>query len=326
VLGVVVPVPGLDWAVVVEQDRAEAYRVLRTTWQTALAVGALFAGIALFLGLLLGRRLAQPVLAIAAAARRVAGGDFDARVDVDRRDEVGELSGSFNRMATDLADYRDRLVDETRIRTNLSRYLSPDVVETIVAQRTDLALGGTRREVTVLFADVVAFTPLAERVEPERVVAILNELFTFLTEIVFRHGGTVDKFVGDCVMAVFGAPYGAADDPVRAVRAADEMMRWLDVGNARWSKEIGCDLQLAIGMNTGTAVAGNIGSTRRMEYTVIGDAVNLAARLESLARPGQVLMTRATRDRVAGEFECVHVATARLPGRSEETEMWALAE
>jgi class 3 adenylate cyclase len=178
----------------------------------------------------------------------------------------------------------------------------------------------------VLFADVVAFTPLAERIEPEQVVAVLNELFTFLTEIVFRHGGMVDKFVGDCVMAVFGAPYQAGDDAVRAVRAAEEMLRWLDVGNARWTDALGTGIEIAIGVNTGEAVAGNIGSRKRMEYTVIGDAVNLAARLESIARPGQVLMSRATMEKVKQEFDCVHVATRRLPGRQEDTELWALAE
>lgn len=324
-LGVLLPLTELGWGLVVEQDRDTAYRAVQATWQTALVVGVTFLVIATVMGLLLGRRLAEPVLAVARAAKRVAGGDFSARVEAHRHDEVGELAGSFNAMTTDLVTYRERVIEETRARTNLSRFLSPDVVETIVARTTDLELGGERREVTVLFADVVAFTPLTERLPPERLVAILNELFTILTEIVFRHGGTVDKFVGDCVMAVFGAPYGHDDDAVRAARAAEEMLRWLEIGNARWTHELGQELQLAIGMITGTALAGNIGSKKRMEYTVIGDAVNVAARLETVARPNQVLLTRETMRRIQHEFACVRVASQRFPGRSTETEIYTLA-
>jgi class 3 adenylate cyclase len=325
-LGVLVPIPEVGWGVVVEQERAVAYAGVRTTWQTALAVGAGFALMAIGLGLWLGGRLARPVSAVAAAAGRVAAGDFDVRIAVTGRDEVARMARSFNRMTADLSDYRARLVEETRVRTNLSRYLSPEVVDLVVAHRADLKLGGERREVTVLFADIVSFTPLAERADPERVVAILNELFTFLTEIVFRNGGMVDKFIGDCVMGVFGVPASRGDDAVRAVRAADEMLRWLDVGNARWRAELGTDLRLGIGLNTGVALAGNIGSEKRMEYTVIGDVVNVAAHLESLARPDQILMTRETMERVAGEFPCVRVASQVLRGRQQATEIFTLAE
>ncbi len=325
-LSVIVPLTDFAWAVVVEQRAAEAYAAVATTWQTALAVGGAFALLALGVGLWSGRRLAAPVLELAASARRVAAGDFAVRVHAKSRDEVGELAGAFNRMAGDLGDYRDRLVAETRIRTDLSRYLSAELVEGIIDHRIDLALGGERREVTVLFADVVAFTPLAERHPPERVVAILNELFTFLTEIVFQHGGIVDKFLGDCVMAVWGTPHAHPDDPVRAVRAADAMLRWLEAGNARWQRELGTTLQLAIGINTGPVVAGNIGSQKRMEYTVIGDVVNVAARLETVARPGQILMTRATAEHAAAEFDCPYLTTRSLTGREQATEIFTLVD
>jgi len=326
VLGVLVPIPETGWGVVVEQDEAEAYHAVRTLWRTALAVGLGAALAAALLGLFAGRRLSAPIVSVAQAAHKVAHGDFSVRVEVERRDEVRDLADSFNSMATDLVDYRDRLVEETRIRTDLSRYLSPEVVEGVVTHRRALELGGERRLVTVVFADLAGFTPLAEQQPPERVVAVLNELFTFLTEIVFRHGGMVDKFVGDCVMAVFGIPDGRPDDALRAVRAAEEMMRWMEVGNARWSRELGTDLRLGIGINTGTVLAGNIGSRKRMEYTVIGDVVNIASRLESLARPGQVLMTVATAARVRDEMPCTHVVTHRFPDKTEDTEIWALSE
>ncbi|MCA9521986.1 MAG: adenylate/guanylate cyclase domain-containing protein, partial [Myxococcales bacterium] len=240
------------------------------------------------------------------------------------KDEVGELAQSFNQMSGDLETYKQTLIDETAIRSNLSRYLSPDLVEQIVAHKQQLALGGERREVTVLFADVVAFTPMAENLPPETIVKILNELFTYLTEIIFRHGGTVDKFLGDCVMAVFGAPNAHDDDPLRAVRAAEEMMSWLDVGNTRWESQIGAKLALGIGINTGEAVAGNIGSEKRMEYTVIGDAVNIAARLESLAQPGQIVLTKATMQRIEDEIDCVSLGERDLFGRNRPVELFAV--
>ncbi|HRE91201.1 MAG TPA: adenylate/guanylate cyclase domain-containing protein, partial [Myxococcota bacterium] len=176
------------------------------------------------------------------------------------------------------------------------------------------------------FADVVSFTSLADEREPEVAVAILNELFTIVTEIVFQHGGIIDKFIGDCAMAIWGAPDGHPDDARRAVRAAEAILRWLEVGNARWRKQLGRDIELAIGIHTGVAVVGNIGSEKRMEYTAIGDAVNVAARLERLARPGQILMTRETMQRVADEFPSQSLGTYNIVGRSRPSEIYVLSE
>ena len=299
---------------------------MQTTVYTAAVVGVGFAVIALIIGLAMGRRLSAPVLDVAQAARKVASGDFDVRVAGGSRDEVGQMAESFNTMAADLGSYRDQVVEETRIRTDLSRYLTAELVDQIVEEKASLDLGGKRQRVTVLFADVVSFTPMAEKYDPEFVVSILNELFTFMTEIVFKNGGVVDKFIGDCVMAVFGAPETHEDDALRAVRAAEEMHHWLEVGNAKWRKDLGKDLQLAIGINTGDAVVGNIGSKKRMEYTVIGDAVNVAARLEAVARPGQVLMTAETMALVIDEFECKSIGERKLSGKGEPMEIFALEE
>jgi len=323
-VGVLVPFPELRWGVVVEQPEAEAYQEVRAAVGRALLVGLAFVLVAIGFGLFLGGRLAAPVLAVSQAARRVAAGAFDVRVTVPRRDEVGQLADAFNSMAADLQRYEQRLVAETQVRTNLSRYLSAELVEAILAGKQDLRLGGERGEVTVIFADVVAFTRLAQEHPPEQVVAVLNELFTFLTEIVFRHGGIVDKFVGDCVMAVFGAPYPQPDHALRAARAAEEMLCWLDSGNAKWRKELGSPLQLGIGVGSGEVVEGNIGSEKRMEYTVIGDAVNLAARLEHLARPGQVLLSRATAAAIGAEFEVRSLGEHPVGGRARPVEIFEL--
>ncbi|MCA9514821.1 MAG: HAMP domain-containing protein [Myxococcales bacterium] len=326
VIGAVVPLPELGWGVIVEEYAAEAYAAVARSTKTALLVGAIFAALAVLVGVWAARRFAAPVVSVSRAAQQVAGGDFAARVAVTGGDEVGRMAGAFNDMARDLGDYRERLVEETRVRGNLSRFLSPDVVESVVVGAEDLRLGGERREITVMFADVVAFTELVEERSPEFVVGILNELFTIITEIVFKHGGIIDKFIGDCAMAVWGAPRKHDDDAQRAVRAAEEILRWLEVGNAKWRKELGRDVQLAIGIHTGTAVVGNIGSEKRMEYTAIGDVVNVAARLERLARPGQILVTKNTMAHISGEFDATSLGNIDIVGRNRTSEIFLLEE
>ena len=318
--------PAYGWGVLVLQPYDAAYAAISAlTRLTLIALGvALLA--ALLLGFFFGFRLSRPILAVAKAAGQVAEGDFAVRVPIQTRDEVGEMAVSFNRMAGDLQSYRQRVIEETRIRADLSRYLSAELVEGIVDGSIDLRLGGERRTITVMFADIVSFTPLSESLPPEKVVGILNEVFTIMTEIIFRHGGIVDKFIGDCVMAVFGAPYERKDDALRAVSAAEEMLQWLEAGNARWKRELGFALQMGIGINTGIALAGNIGSQKRMEYTVIGDTVNVAARLEMIARGGQILMTQETARAVEDAFEIESLGLFPIAGRKEDIEVFALAE
>jgi adenylate cyclase len=162
------------------------------------------------------------------------------------------------------------------------QYVSKDVYERLVANPSLARLGGQRREMTVLFSDIRGFTTVSERGEPEEIVKLLNEYFTCMVDIVFRHRGTVDKFVGDMVMALFGAPL---DDPAHADHAVDaalEMVTELQRLNDGWKAAGRPELDIGIGINTGVMVAGNIGSDAIMSYTVIGDAVNLGSRLESL--------------------------------------------
>ncbi len=327
-LSFVRPMPAYGWGVVVLQPEERAFAVLYKLTRTtglALVVGVL---VALLFGMLLGYHLARPVLAVAQAAEKVASGDFGVRIpaEVMTRDEVGEMAQSFNKMAGDLSSYREQVIKEAEIRHDLSRYLSAELVDGIVKGEMDLRLGGERKLITVMFADIVAFTPLAEKQAPEKVVALLNEVFTIMTEIIFRYGGTVDKFLGDCVMAVFGAPYSRGDDAVSAVSAAEEMLQWLESGNARWRSEFGVELQMGIGISTGEALVGNIGSQKRMEYTVIGDTVNLAARLETLARPGQILMTQETAVAVESVFDVGSLGEHSIVGRTEGIEVFTLLE
>lgn len=325
VLGVLTPLPELRVGVVVEQPASAAYAAIRRTLHIALAVGLLAAIFALVLGVMVARQLAAPIAAVSRAAGLVAGGDFEIQVEERKgKDEIAGLGRAFNKMTTDLKGYEARVKEEARIRTDLGRYLGPELLDGVVSGSVDLSLGGERREVTVLFADVVSFTPFSEEWPPEDVVTFLNEMFTFQTELVFRNGGIVDKFIGDCVMAVFGLPLPLEDHADMALKTAREMNRWMAAGNARWKRRYGREMKLSIGLNSGAAVAGNIGSKKRMEYTVIGNVVNVAARLQGVARPGQVLTSAATVAATRGEHTLRQIGERELKGLSEAVDVYEL--
>ena len=316
-VGCVRPVEGLPWSIVTAVDRDDAYASLDE--MRRYVIGALVAALvlALLASLVLARGITRPLAGLVALAADIAARRWGTRHQVRTRDELAVLGHALHTAAIDLELSEVAIRQEEAIRRDLGRYLPHDVVERIVSRKEDLHLGGERREVTVLFADVAAFTTLAETLPPEHVVALMNELFTLVTEIVFLHGGTVDKFIGDSVMAVWGAPTHTDDHARRALDAAEDMQRWMHIANAGWRVRFGRGVELAIGINSGTAVVGNIGSERRMEYTAMGAMVNTAARLETLARPGTILTTLETVRRAGQGFQTVDAGTRDLPGVEE---------
>ncbi len=323
-VGTVVGVEARGWAVVAQVPVAVAYAPIRRARVVVLGTVLGAIALAVLLGLVLASRITSPLRALVAFSRDLAARRFDRRVAVSTRDELAVLARAMSDAARELETSEARIREESAIRADLRRYLPGEVVDKVVRREQDMGLGGHRAEITVLFADVVAFTPLTERLAPEATVTILNELFTILTQIVFRHGGMVDKFVGDCVMALFGAP-GPSEPPghaARALAAAEDMLRWLEAGNATWQERFGVTVQLAIGINTGEVILGNVGSEQRMEYTAIGDVVNVAARLEAVARPQQILVTRATRDAAGDAFTFVDLGDKTLSGRAEPVHLY----
>src|SRR4026208_995053 len=184
------------------------------------------------------------------------------------------------------------------------QYVSKDVCDQLMANPGLARLGGNRRDMTGLFSDIRGFTTLTERGRPEEIVGMLNEYFTRMVEIVFRHHGTVDKFVGDMVMALFGAPLDDPNHADHAVEAALEMLDALHELNARWYAGGRSELDIGTGINTGPMIAGNIGSEAIMSYTVIGDAVNLGSRLESLNKEygTRIIISQTTLDRLGNRY------------------------
>ena len=225
---------------------------------------------------------------------------------------------------------RKRLAEEAKkeeIRRAFQHYVSPALVEQIVAVPEKLELGGTERQLTAFFADVRGFTSLSETMKPQELVAFLNDLFTEMTAIVMAHGGTLDKYIGDAIMAFYGAPVDQPDHAVRACKTAVDMLIRLEELRVRWIAEGLPDIRLGIGLNTGDMVVGNIGSPSRFNYTIMGDAVNLASRLEGATKQygTSIILSRATCQHLdESAFWVRELDTVRVKGKQEPVTMYEL--
>jgi adenylate cyclase len=197
-------------------------------------------------------------------------------------------------VAVENARAHARLAREEVARANYGRFLPEYVVQQILENPDSFKLGGINQTLTVLFADIRGFTRLSEHAPPERVVQLLNNYFTAMSDVIFAHGGTLDKYLGDGLMALFGAPTASPDDACNAVSAAVQMQRRMEDINTQLRADGLSEIAIGIGLHTGVATVGYIGSERRSEYTAIGDTVNLAARLEQNALPGQIILSDAT--------------------------------
>ncbi|MDQ5852904.1 MAG: AAA family ATPase [Chloroflexota bacterium] len=203
----------------------------------------------------------------------------------------------------------------------LQSYLPTELADKI---RATGRIEDERRQVTVLFADLSGFTALSERLDPEEVMALANDMLKELAEAVYQYEGYIDKFVGDAIMAVFGAPVAHEDDPERALRAVLAMRERMEDFNRRWAERLGEPLQLHIGINTGTAIACTVGSDLRMSYTVIGDTVNLASRLQDVAEPGQILVSRDTYRLTQEAFTFLALDPIMIRGKREPVPVFEL--
>jgi adenylate cyclase len=229
-------------------------------------------------------------------------------------------------VAIEQARLATRLSEETRRRERLQRYHSPGVVDRILEQSpdADAPFIAEEREVSVLFADIVGFTTLCEKLPAAAVARLLNSFFARMADVIFQFDGTLDKFIGDALLAVFGAPLPQPDHALRCVRAAQAMRRALQEWN---DTEADRPLEIRIGINSGTAVAADIGSPRRREYTVLGDVVNIASRIESsVAKSGQIVISRATLGCVGEPIAARPLGCMPLRGRDCHVELFAVEE
>lgn len=213
--------------------------------------------------------------------------------------------------------FAQKLEEEAVTRERFQRLLSPAIAEQVISGKVEVKKGGELRETTVLFSDIRGFTSMSESLHPQDVVDMLNEYFERMVETIFDNEGTLDKFVGDEIMALYGAPIMHPDDPIRAVRTAIEMMESLAEFNQERLAGGLPDLQIGIGINTGEVVAGYLGSSKALEYTVIGDTVNTGARLCSVAKAGEIIIAQSTYERVKDHFEIVELPNVSVKGKSQ---------
>ncbi len=219
-----------------------------------------------------------------------------------------------------------RLQREAMVRSNFERYFAPNVAAEIAQSQQAVKLGGDKRPVTVLFSDIRGFTSMSEAMSPEDIAGLLSDYFTEMVDVIFQHGGTLDKFIGDAIMALWGAPIPHEDDSDKAVQAAIGMQRALAALNAKWASEGRPQIGVGIGINYGEAFAGNIGSHLRLEYTVIGDVVNVASRLCSNASGGEILISdplyQTTREKPAVEA----MEPLSVKNRAQPVKVWRVKQ
>ena len=295
--------------------------------------------VALLLGAVLSWSLIRPVRKVDRALQLIADGDFEQRVEVPNRDEFGSLTTNLNkttaqlgRLYTDLESLNTGLqetvelkVEELSRAARLRQYLSPQLAESILAGDTEVVLGSSRKYLTVFMSDIRGFTEMTEQMEPEHLVDELNEYLGEMTNIIFRHGGTLDKYIGDAILVFFGDPVAQDDHEQRALKMALEMQDHVENLEGRWTSTYGASFRIGIGITTGWVTVGNIGSSARTDYTVLGNEVNLASRLADQAEAGEILVTERTMIKAPSEITGDVVDEVTLKGVSRPIKIYSLA-
>ncbi|MCL4557691.1 MAG: HAMP domain-containing protein [Deltaproteobacteria bacterium] len=287
-------------------DRARLITLLFTLTFTIVGILASFG---------LSSNITKPIYRIVDAMKHIQQGDLEQHVTVKTRDEMQMLASNFNFMI-------DGLKEREHIKQTFKRYVSELVAEHLIKER-EVSITGERKTATILFQDIRGFTSMSEQMSPEEVVSILKEYFTAMVDVIFAYEGTLDKYIGDAIMAVFGTPYAHEDDPSRAVKTAIDMQRALKALNQKWENE-GKNRRLAVGCGiaTGPVVAGSMGSEKRLEYTVIGDTVNLASRIEGLTKGGQILICDTTHTAVKDNVGIKPLDKVYVKGKKEPQQIY----
>lgn len=264
----------------------------------------------------IGRSLLRPIVTLSEAMTRVAGGDLAVRVPVTSNDEVGELTGRFNTMI-------EGLQEREKIRETFGRYVDESVAATILRRQGEGALAGETGEATILFTDIAGFTTIAEYLQPHELVSALNDYLETVLEPIRKHGGVVNTFIGDGLFASFNMPLACDDHAAAATRAAIDIQRAV---GGRTFGDIGVAFATRIGISTGSVVGGSVGAGQRMSFTLLGDTVNLAARLEQLNKEHgtRILVSQSTRDACGERFAFQPLGSVSVRGRSEQINVFSL--
>lgn len=321
-------------------DARAAFAADKTMLETIVGIFSIISlALAMLLGFCISWAIIRPVRTVDRALALIAGGDFDRKVRVRNQDELGALARNVNATSGQLSTFyaelkvlNDRLqqkvdeqIQQLKRAGDLKRYLSPQLAESILAGTLDVNVTSRRKSLTIFFSDIRGFTPMSEHMEPEELTEFLNQYLSAMTEIVFKHGGTLDKYIGDAIMVFFGDPISYEDHAQRAVLMALEMRVKLSELQRTWWVDQEERLTVGMGISTGYVTVGNIGSPARMEYTVVGNNVNLASRLSNTALPGQILITERTLVHCDKLVDAVEVDEVELEGVSRPIKIFEIS-
>jgi len=326
-----------SWLCLVTEERSVFYGPVEAILRTTLLILALSAGLGVLLLFVLAGYLTRPLVRVSEAMGRIiASNDLSERVEVEYGDEIGRLSHTFNLMLGELDAARRQITGfafdaavarkkEFKIRNIFQLYVPKEVIDQTFANPESM-LVGSKREVAILFSDIRNFTTISEAMEPDDLVENINRYFDVMVGAIMDRGGTVDKYIGDAIMAIFGAPRKQENDALEAVLAGLEMTRLLEDFNAAQRARGKPAFPTGVGINYGEVTVGNIGCDRKMNYTVIGDEVNLASRVEGQTKTYRqpILVTGAVRDRVKDRLPCRLLDTLRVKGKRESVKIYTV--
>lgn len=265
-------------------SKASQNKAIIQTIQAIAVTTLLMMVLGIIIAYYLGKRLTRPINDLMDASKAINAGNYDFRINEKRSDEIGYLMGAFNTMA-------NGLLEKSQVENAFSRFVSPNVAKQIMQNLDHIQLGGKHVNATAVFADMVGFTSIAEKMPPAEVANLLNEYFSYISMITRMYHGTIDKFMGDCAMLIFGAPEEDKDHKLNAITCAVMIQRLTEILNKERIIDGQVPIHFRIGINSGVMLAGNMGSNERMQYTVVGDAVNIASRLQSVAEKDQIIVT-----------------------------------
>jgi adenylate cyclase len=269
--------------VIITFGKQQMIRSLQNSRSVILYATLLMSLIAILLAFVMSRHLSKPIHNLVDASKAIEAGDYKFRLNERRNDEIGELAYAFNQMA-------NGLLQKSQVEDVFSRYVSSNVAKKVLQDLENVELGGKHVTASVLFADIVGFTSISEKLPPQEITHLLNEYFSLISAIAQLHNGHIDKFMGDCAMIVFGVPDYTIHHSLNAINCAIMIRKMVArLNNIRLKKNI-IPVHFRMGVNSGEMIAGNLGSNDRMEYTVIGDPVNIASRLAGIAESNQIVI------------------------------------
>jgi adenylate cyclase len=319
-------IPGLGWVVFAEWPEKDALTNVNSVVNIIWIFTIILIVLVTILSIYAARALLKPLNQLKDGADEISQGKFDSKIEITTHDEFKDLGDAFNNMAGQLNKFHEEQKQKQKnLESAFGQYVGDQMIDNIL-KGEKVKLGGERKYITVLFSDIKNFTTISESLEPEVLVKHLNKYLTAMTDIIIKHGGVIDKYIGDAILAFWGAPLPMEDHAYKACLAAEEMIDKLKEIQKEWAEQGLPEIDIRIGVNTGGALVGNVGSEQRLSYTVIGDVVNLASRLEGLNKQyrTRIMISQKTYIEVRSQVTSRELDTVEVKGKTEGVKVYEL--